>query len=76
MEVSKCLKLLPRPMIIVSYSDTRQGHNGYIYQATNWIYTGLPKKQVVENILLMVDGLGIKVYSTNYGTRKDNRRFW
>ena len=38
--VSKTLKLLPKPKIIVSYADTAQNHNGYIYQATNWIYTG------------------------------------
>lgn len=25
---------------LVSYSDPNNGHNGYIYQATNWIYTG------------------------------------
>lgn len=27
--------------IIVSFADIEQGHVGYIYQATNWIYTGL-----------------------------------
>lgn len=42
--VSKCLKMLP-PLIIVSYADTSQNHNGYIYQATNWIYTGLSAKR-------------------------------
>jgi len=30
---------------LVSYADTSQGHNGYIYQATNWIYTGLSAKR-------------------------------
>lgn len=39
--VSQCLKLLPKPMIIVSYSDMAQNHHGYIYQACNFIYTGL-----------------------------------
>lgn len=39
--VGKSLKLLPSPMVLVSYADMAQGHNGYIYQATNWIYTGL-----------------------------------
>ena len=42
--VSKVLKLLPK-MILVSYADTSQNHNGYIYQATNWIYTGLSDKR-------------------------------
>ena len=41
--VSKCLKMLP-PLIIVSYADSSQNHNGYIYQATNWLYTGLSAK--------------------------------
>lgn len=39
--VSQCLKMLPKPMIIVSYSDMAQKHHGYIYQACNFIYTGL-----------------------------------
>jgi hypothetical protein len=43
--VSNCLKLLPDDLIIVSYADTSQGHNGYIYQATNWLYTGLSAKR-------------------------------
>ena len=38
--VSKSLKLLPKPMAIISYADTTYGHHGYIYQATNWIYCG------------------------------------
>lgn len=38
--VSNCLKQLPKPICIVSYADSEFGHNGYIYQATNWIYTG------------------------------------
>ena len=43
--VSKCIQLLPNKLILVSYADTSQGHNGYIYQATNWIYTGLSAKR-------------------------------
>lgn len=39
--VSQCLHKLPPPMLIVSYADTSHNHHGYIYQATNWIYTGL-----------------------------------
>jgi len=39
--VGNALKMLPSPMIIVSYADQNVGHVGYIYQATNWIYTGL-----------------------------------
>ena len=43
--VSQSLKQLPRPNVIVSYADTSQNHHGYIYQATNWIYTGLSAKR-------------------------------
>ena len=39
--VSRCLKMLPTNTCIVSYADPNNGHNGYIYQATNWIYTGV-----------------------------------
>jgi len=31
--------------VVVSYADTSQNHHGYIYQATNWIYTGLSAKR-------------------------------
>lgn len=37
--VALCLKQLPN-YILVSYADTAMSHVGYIYQATNWIYTG------------------------------------
>lgn len=38
--VSQTFKMLPKPMIIVSYSDPNNGHNGYTYQALNFFYTG------------------------------------
>ena len=44
--VSQSLKLLPKPSIVVSYADTSQGHVGYIYQATNFLYTGLSEARV------------------------------
>lgn len=39
--VSRALQSLPRPMCVVSFADSGMNHHGYIYQATNWIYTGL-----------------------------------
>ena len=39
--VSRCISLLPTPKIIVSYADSSKGHHGFVYQATNFIYTGL-----------------------------------
>jgi hypothetical protein len=41
MIVGRSLAMLPRPSIVVSYADTGQGHVGFVYQATNFIYTGL-----------------------------------
>lgn len=52
--VASSMKLLDRE-IIVSFADTSQGHVGYIYQAANFIYTGLsakfkdPKVKGLEN---------------------------
>lgn len=31
--------------IVVSFADTAQNHYGVVYQATNWIYTGLSAKR-------------------------------
>ena len=39
--------------IVVSFADTQQNHLGIVYQATNWLYTGLSAKRtdwVVEGI--------------------------
>ena len=58
--VSSCLKKLPPPLVIISYADLRQGHHGYIYQATNWIYTG-------------VGGEGQKIYVMKDGTERHQR---
>jgi len=43
MLVGKSLNLLPKPKIIVSYADTQQGHQGYVYQASNFLFTGTTK---------------------------------
>lgn len=38
--VGRSLRLLEGPLAVISYADSGQGHIGYIYQATNFIYTG------------------------------------
>ena len=44
--VAGCLRRLRvHDYIIVSYSDTEMNHHGYIYQATNFIYTGATKER-------------------------------
>jgi len=42
--VGKSLKMLPERTFVVSYADIGGwGHVGYIYQATNWMFTGTTK---------------------------------
>jgi len=43
--VADCLKRLPSPLIVISYADPNNGHHGYIYQATNWLYLGQGHRQ-------------------------------
>lgn len=43
--LSKSLKMIKENMILISYADTKMNHTGYIYQATNWIYTGKTKER-------------------------------
>ena len=43
--VSQTLKLMKKPCCLVSYADSNVGHIGFVYQATNWLYTGLTPKR-------------------------------
>jgi hypothetical protein len=43
--VGKSLQMLPKPTIVVSYADTSMNHIGYIYQASNFIFTGTTKER-------------------------------
>jgi hypothetical protein len=67
--VGKCLKSIPDNLILVSYADTLMNHHGYIYQATNWIYTGATKERTDIGF---EDGTHSRHYSKNidYSIRK------
>jgi hypothetical protein len=67
--VSQALKLIKDDLIIVSYADTMMSHNGYIYQATNWIYTGATKERTDIGF---EDGTHSRHYNKNidYSIRK------
>lgn len=39
------MKIKYAPCFIVSYADSNMNHHGYIYQSTNWIYTGMSGKE-------------------------------
>ena len=41
--IANGMKLLPKPKIVVTYADTNMNHHGFVYQACNFIYTGLSK---------------------------------
>ena len=43
--IARSLRMLPQNKIVVSFADTEQGHIGVVYQATNFIYTGLSAKR-------------------------------
>ena len=45
--IGNSLKLLPEDKdLIVSFAEIQAGHSGIVYQATNWIYTGLSDRHV------------------------------
>jgi len=44
--VSACLRRLKsEDLIVVSYADSSMGHHGYVYQASNFLYTGETKRR-------------------------------
>jgi hypothetical protein len=84
--IANSIKLLPNPRIIVSYADTGMKHTGYIYQATNFLFTGTTKERTdmaSENGKHSRHSLGnpeIRVYRSSkhryiyfHGTRKEKK---
>lgn len=67
--VSSCLNLLPKPKIIVSFSDLNMYHYGYIYQACNFIYTG-----TTSNITKLIDKNGKEFHFRNIGHYQKNNK--
>ena len=62
--VSKVLKdLRDTKLILVSYADEGANHHGYIYQATNWIYTGKTKSRTDK---YTPDGKHSRHYTNEY----------
>ena len=72
--VGRSLQMLPKPMIVVSYADTEQGHVGYVYQATNFIYTGLSFKKKDWAIKGMEHLHGVTIADMSRG--QENRANW
>jgi hypothetical protein len=74
MLVGRSLAMLPKPSIVVSYADTEQGHVGYVYQATNFIYTGLSEKRTDWKLKGMEHLHGATVADMSRG--QENRAQW
>jgi len=72
--VGRSLRLLPKPSLVVSYADTAQGHVGYIYQATNFIYTGLSAKRTDWKIKGQEHLNGATIVDKSRG--QENRAEW
>lgn len=54
--------MLPNGTFVVSYADTAWSHVGYVYQATNFLYTGLSAKR---NDTYQPNGLHPRAYDKN-----------
>ena len=67
--VSKSISKLPKPKIIVSFSDNNMNHTGYIYQATNFIYTGK-----TLNDSMYIDKSGKEFHFRNLGHYQKNNK--
>lgn len=67
--VSTCLKIIPKPNIIISFSDANMNHHGYIYQACNFLYTGES-----SNTTKYIDKNGQEFHFRNLGHYQKNNR--
>lgn len=57
----------PEYRVLVSYADSAQGHFGYIYQATNWTYTG-ESREGCEGFTVGRDTIHAKDMNNRHGT--------
>ena len=67
--VSHSINQLPKSKIIVSFSDNNMNHTGYIYQATNFLYTGK-----TTNDSMYIDKDGKEFHFRNLGHYQKNNR--
>ena len=63
--VANAIKKIPNNKIVVSFADANMNHNGYIYQATNFIYTG-----VSSNTTKLIDKYGEEFHFRNIGHKQ------
>lgn len=71
MLIGRSLKMLPNYTFVVSYADTAWTHIGYVYQATNFLYTGLSAKR---RDTYQPGGLHPRAYDKNHHSRLKQTR--
>ena len=72
--VASSIKQIPKNKIIVSYADTSMGHHGFIYQACNFIYTGLSAKRTDWKVKGLEHLHGATIADMSRG--QENRADW
>jgi len=72
--IGQSLRLLSKPSIVVSYADTKMHHIGYVYQATNFYYTGLSAKRTDWKVKGQENKHGGTIADQSRG--KENRAQW
>lgn len=72
--VSRCLRTLPHPTVVVSYADLAQNHIGYVYQACNFFYTGLSAKRTDWSIKGKEGKHGVTIADESRG--QEHRAEW
>lgn len=67
--IGQSYQFINTPQVLVSYANTEQGHLGTIYQALNWLYTGLSERGGVQADV-MINGVKLspKAVYNRYGT--------
>lgn len=66
--VGRSLKMLGKPSFVVSYADANQGHVGYVYQSTNWLFCGVTSKE--RKYIREGKEIHARTVVSMYGTRK------
>src|SRR5690606_17777398 len=70
--ISQCLKQIEQRdkniSVIVSYADPEQGHDGVIYQATNWLYQGTDFG-LMPNYSIRIEGTDDWIHSRTVNQR-------
>lgn len=65
--ISKSFDFLERPLLIISFADPFYNHNGYIYQASNFYYTGKSEVSSTKNLHVLWNG---KILSSRWLNKK------